>query len=131
MCVGVSMCPCMYVRMCVCVCVSVCVCLCVGKEVSVVMEYNRQVPFGGAVAAEAAKARNQTVEMRDMAFATVTIAEKDGSGQQRSSNVRLSPTLHLAVGCQTLYSVCYASLSCQFDYSGLLMVVPLAGETRL
>ena len=82
----------------------------VGKEVSVVMEYNRQVPFGGAVAAEAAKARNQTVEMRDMAFATVTIAEKDGSGQQRSSNVCLSPTLHLAVGCQTLYSVCYASL---------------------
>lgn len=68
-------------------CVSVCVCVCVGKEVSVEMEYNRQVPFGGAVAAEAAKARNQTVEMRDMGFATVTIAEKDGCGQQRSSNV--------------------------------------------
>ncbi|KAL3140607.1 hypothetical protein ABBQ32_005177 [Trebouxia sp. C0010 RCD-2024] len=59
----------------------------IGKEVSVEMEYNRQVPFGGAVAAEAAKARNQTVEMRDMGFATVTIAEKDGCGQQRSSNV--------------------------------------------
>lgn len=52
-----------------------------------VMEYNRQVPFGGAIAAEAAKAKNQTVEMRDMGFATVTIAEKDGAGQQRSSNV--------------------------------------------
>ena len=51
------------------------------------MEYNRQVPFGGAMAAEAAKAKNQTVEMRDMGFATVTIAEKDGSGQQRSNNV--------------------------------------------
>lgn len=59
----------------------------VGKEVSVVMEYNRQVPFGGAMAAEAAKAKNQTVEMRDMGFATVTIAEKDSSGQQRSNNV--------------------------------------------
>lgn len=66
---------------------------CVGKEVSVVMEYNRQVPFGGAMAAEAAKAKNQTVEMRDMGFATVTIAEKDSSGQQRSNNVCQAPTL--------------------------------------
>ena len=64
---------------------------CVGKEVSVVMEYNRQVPFGGAMAAEAAKAKNQTVEMRDMGFATVTIAEKDSSGQQRSNNVCQAP----------------------------------------
>lgn len=71
------------------VCLGVCTCVSVsvGKEVSVEMEYNRQVPFGGAVAAEAAKAKNQTVEMRDMGFATVTIAEKDGGGQQRSSNV--------------------------------------------
>ena len=60
------------------------------------MEYKRQVPFGGAIAAEAAKAKNQTVEMRDMGFATVTIAEKDGSGQQRTNNVgqaRLAPSL--------------------------------------
>lgn len=60
------------------------------------MEYKRQVPFGGAMAAEAAKAKNQTVEMRDMGFATVTIAEKDGSGQQRSNNVGracLAPSL--------------------------------------
>lgn len=64
-----------------------------------VMEYNRQVPFGGAIAAEAAKAKNQTVEMRDMGFATVTIAEKDGSGQQKSSNVCHSPTIHPLLAC--------------------------------
>ena len=59
------------------------------------MEYNRQVPFGGAMAAEAAKAKNQTVEMRDMGFATVTIAEKDSSGQQRSNNVCPAENLYL------------------------------------
>ncbi len=58
-----------------------------GKEVSVNMEYNRQVAVGGAVAAEAAKAKGTTADQRDMAFATVTLAEKDTSGQQKSSNV--------------------------------------------
>ena len=51
------------------------------------MEYNRQVPVGGAQGAEAAKARGVNADQRDMAFATVTIAEKDGSGQARNSNV--------------------------------------------
>lgn len=55
------------------------------------MEYNRQVAVGGAVAAEAAKAKNQTAEQRDMAFATVTINEKDGAGQQRANNVCCCP----------------------------------------
>ena len=50
------------------------------------MEYNRQVAVGGAVAAEAAKAKGTTADQRDMAFATVTLAEKD-NGQQKSSNV--------------------------------------------
>ena len=58
-----------------------------GKEVSVNMEYNRQVAVGGAVAAEAAKAKGTTADQRDMAFATVTLAEKDNNGQQKSSNV--------------------------------------------
>ena len=58
-----------------------------GKEVSVNMEYNRQVAVGGAVAAEAAKAKGTTADQRDMAFATVTLAEKDTNGQQKSSNV--------------------------------------------
>ena len=66
---------------------AVCLCMRAGKEVSVNMEYNRQVAVGGAVAAEAAKAKNQTAEQRDMAFATVTINEKDGAGQQRANNV--------------------------------------------
>ena len=51
------------------------------------MEYNRQVPVGGAQGAEVAKARGVNADQRDMAFATVTIAEKDGSGQARNSNV--------------------------------------------
>ena len=51
------------------------------------MEYNRQVAVGGAVAAEAAKAKGTTADQRDMAFATVTLAEKDNNGQQKSSNV--------------------------------------------
>ncbi|DBB17861.1 hypothetical protein WJX82_005615 [Trebouxia sp. C0006] len=59
----------------------------IGKEVSVNMEYNRQVAVGGAVAAEAAKAKGTTADQRDMAFATVTLAEKDNNGQQKSSNV--------------------------------------------
>ena len=71
--------------------VQVGVCGGAGKEVSVSMEYNRQVAVGGAVAAEAAKARNQTAEQRDMAFATVIISEKDGSGQQKDNNVRALP----------------------------------------
>lgn len=58
-----------------------------GKEVSVTMEYNRQVPLGGAQGAEVAKAKGVNADQRDMAFATVTIAEKDGSGQARNSNV--------------------------------------------
>ena len=61
-----------------------------GKEVSVNMEYNRQVAVGGAVAAEAAKAKGTTADQRDMAFATVTLAEKDSNGQQKSSNVSFS-----------------------------------------
>ncbi len=58
-----------------------------GKEVSVNMEYNRQVAVGGAAAAEAAKAKGTTADQKDMAFATVTLAEKDNNGQQKSSNV--------------------------------------------
>lgn len=58
-----------------------------GKEVSVTMEYNRQVPVGGAQGAEAAKARGVNADQRDMAFATVTLSEKGDSGQARNSNV--------------------------------------------
>ncbi|KAL0028628.1 hypothetical protein WJX79_006551, partial [Trebouxia sp. C0005] len=46
-----------------------------------------EVAVGGAVAAEAAKAKGTTADQRDMAFATVTLAEKDNNGQQKSSNV--------------------------------------------
>ena len=49
------------------------------------MEYNRQVPVGGAVAAEAAKAKGSTADQRDMAFGTVTINEKDSNGQQKAT----------------------------------------------
>ena len=51
------------------------------------MEYNRQDAVGGAVAAEAAKAKGTTADQRDMAFATVTISEKDNNGQQKANNV--------------------------------------------
>lgn len=52
------------------------------------MEYNRQVPLGGVQGAEAAKAKGVAADQRDMAFGTVTLSEKDTSGQQRNSNVR-------------------------------------------
>lgn len=54
------------------------------------MEYNRQVPVGGAQGAEAAKAKGVNADQRDMAFATVTLSEKGDSGQARNSNVGYS-----------------------------------------
>ena len=57
------------------------------------MEYNRQVAVGGAIAAEAAKAKGTTADQRDMAFATVTINEKDNSGQQKANNVSSQPVV--------------------------------------
>ena len=63
------------------------------------MEYNRQVPVGGAVAAEAAKAKGSTADQRDMAFGTVTINEKDSNGQQKSNNVSLQLSVACAESC--------------------------------
>ena len=68
-----------------------------GKEVSVTMEYNRQVPVGGAAsaAATAAAAKGASPDQRDMAFATVTVAEST-TGEAKTSNVRVTavPILH-------------------------------------
>ena len=89
------------------------------------MEYNRQVAVGGALAAEAAKAKNETAEQRDMAFATVTINEKDGSGQQRANNVSLAAG-HLLFLADVICRAVQHSPSCLLSVTNCSYHVQLA-----
>lgn len=82
------------------------------------MEYNRQVPVGGIQAAEAAKASGTAADNRDMAFGTLTITEKNASGQTTVSNVRQGCLLlllaKLPANCfagNTMQSSCYLRAS--------------------